>query len=361
MTKKVLTKFGLKSAEHSFENWNQMRVHTSMTSLSDSFGFLDVDFSRGKFDQWNIKRSEEVKIFIEDETLITGYIESIPVEYGKEEFNIQFIGRDKTSDLIDCTYNKSNNEFKKQTRANIIKRLLSPFNLDVVVDSSATSAANVKLDTFKADEGAFIYDLISEICRDAGLLPLTLGDGKLTLMKATTTDRATDPIQYGDNAVWGKRIDNAADRYSDYYIKGCGIGSDSKRLEDFIEPQGHFQDSVVSRYRPITIFSDRATDSGKCNDRAKFEARVRAAYSNAIVYQLPGWKQSDNSIWKKNTIITVYDEILGLSAQELLAAEIDYYYDETDKRGAWTTIVLVDKDAFSGSANDISIKTRFDQ
>lgn len=329
-----------------------------MNTMADSFGFVDSDFSRGDFSKWKIKKGDSVKVFIEDETLVTGYIDSIPIEYGSKNANIQFIGRDKTCDLIDCTYNETNNEFKKQTRANIIKRLITPFNVSLTVDSTATTEANVKIDTFKADEGRYICDLISDICRDSGMLPMSTGDGNLTLTKATTTNSATDSIQFDSNAVWGKLIQDDSDRYSDYIIKGYGTGGDNKRLEDFTEPSGTFSDPVITRYRPLTVFSDRITDSGKCKDRAKWEARIRAGYSRGLIYKLPGWMQSDGSIWKKNTLVTVYDTMLGISATQFLISEVSYVYDKKD--GGYCILRLVDKDTYSGSASDIDIKTGFD-
>jgi prophage tail gpP-like protein len=360
MTRKVLTNFGFKVGANSFTNWTSMRVHTSMLSLVDSFGFMDVDFSRGDYSRWQIKRDQVVSVFVEDETLITGWIDSIPKEYSPESFNIKFIGRDKTCDLVDCCYVESNNEFKRQTRANIIRRLLAPFDIELVIDTTAAVSANVKIDTFKAGEGRFIYDDITELCRDSGLLALSYGDGKLTLTKTRQTEKANDPIQFGVNAIYGKHIDDYTDRFSDYYVKGYGTGSDSKRLADFISPIGYFKDEVVSRYRPFTVFADRATDSGKCYERAKWEARIRAGLSQAIVYQVPGWLQSDDSIWKKNTIATVYDPILGLDAQQLLICDVDYVYDEKENPSAYCSLLLVDPDTFSGTAADINIKTGFD-
>jgi prophage tail gpP-like protein len=358
MTKKVLNKFGLKVNENTFESWSQMNVRTSMNTIAGSFGFLDADFSGGDFAKWKIKKGDEVEVFIENETLITGYIDSIPIEYGGKKFDIQFIGRDKTCDLIDCTYNEDNNEFKKQTRANIIRRLIDPFEIELTIDSTASTEANVKIDSFKVNEGCYVYEMISEICRDAGILPLSKGDGKLTITKSTTTDKATDTIQFDSNAIYGKLIQDDSNRYSDYICKGFGIGGDSKRLEDFIEPSGVFSDPIISRYRPLTIFSDRATDSGKCKDRAKWEARLRAGFSRGLIYHVPGWMQSDGSIWRINTLVTVYDKVLNISAQEFLICDVNYVFDDED--GAFSKIHLVDKDTFSGSAADINIKAGFD-
>lgn len=359
MTKKVATKFGLRIGENEYTSWNQMRVDTSMQTIAGSFGFLSNDFSTGNSSsKWKIKKGDAVTVFIENQTVVTGYIDSIPIEYGGRRFNIQFIGRDKTCDIIDCTYAESNNEFKKQTRANIIRRLLEPFDIDLIIDSSAATAANVKIDSFKANEGEYIYEMVAEICRDAGILPLSYGDGKLTLTKSSTTRKATDPIQFDANATYGKLIQDDSKRYSDYIVKGYGIGSDNKQLTDFIEPSGNCADPIITRYRPLTVFADRATDTGKCRDRARWEARVRAGYSRGIIYHVPGWMQSDGSIWQINSLVTVYDKILGIDATQFLISAVSYILDDDD--GAYSALLVVDKDTYSGSAAEIDIKTGFD-
>jgi prophage tail gpP-like protein len=364
MTQKVVTKFGLKVNGTEFSSWNRMRIDTSMNALCGSFVFSDMDFSRGNFESWKIKKTDLVTAFVEDQTLCTGYLDDIPVEYGARNSSISFIGRDKTMDLVDCCYVESNNSFKKQSRLNIIRRLILPYGTDIVIDPSASSEASVILDNYKVNEGETVGEMISEICRDAGILPMTFGDGKLTLTKATTTKSSKDPLEFDQNAVYGKLIQDDRNRFSKYITKGYGIGGDNKRLEDFINPVGVFEDPIIKRYRPKMLFAETKTDSGKCRDRSKWEARVRAGFSRGIIYFVPGWLQSDGSIWRINTLATVYDNFLGIKAQQFLISEASYIYDEegvySPLTGAFCILKLVDKDTYSGSAGDISIQTVFD-
>lgn len=360
MTLKVAENFGVKMKNHTFVDWSQMTVHTSMMNMAGTFGFLGNDFSLGDFKKWDVNIGDEAEVLIEGVPVCNGYLDSIPIEYGGEKLDLQFIGRDKTADLIDCSFDQNNSEFKNQTRANIIQRLCDPFNIEVAVDDSSTEAMNIKIETFRADIGRFVSDVIIELCRDAGVLPISLGDRKLTLTKGTGLEKTTDPIQYNANAVHATLIQDNTNRYSNYAVKGVGTGTDSKQYTDYIQPTGAFEDAVISRYRPLTIFSERATDTGKCRDRAQWEARVRAGFSRGIIYEVPGWMQSDGSIWRINRTTTVYDEVLDIS-QTMLIAAVTYKVEiEEGNQSAYSLIHVVDEDTFSGSASDIDIKTGFD-
>ncbi len=355
MTKKVVNKFSLKIKDKEFSNWNQMSVYTSMNSISGTFGFLGMDFSRGDFDKWKIKLGDEAKVYIEDTCVICGYVDSIPITYGPDIFEIQFIGRDKTADLIDCSFNSVSKEFKKQSRRNIINRLCSPFDIEVFIDSSVSLSMSTVLDTFKADEGQSVFELISNICRDAGAIPISIGDGKLTISK-TTTEKTTDAIKFNVNAVRAQLHQDNTNRFSEYICKGYGIGSDNKNLSDFIQPSGKFEDAIINRKRPLIFFSDRATDIGKCRERARWEARVRAGLSRSITYQIPGWMQSDKSVWRINKLVYVEDDLLKIK-DTMLISEVVYNYND---KGTYCLVTIVDKDTYSGSADDINIKTGFD-
>ena len=361
MTTKVLNNFHLAAGDYKYVNWSHMRIKKSMLSIPGEFSFETFDYSFGDFDKWKLKIGDEAKAVINDVDICDGYIDEIPLVYGDGYLSLQFVGRDKTADLVDCHYTESNNEFKGQTILSIIRKLSNPFGISVVVDSSVSSVVATEIDTFKANEGEYVSDLIINLCRDNGLLHITL-DGKLTLTNATDVKNTTDPIQYDTNVERGEFLQSDRKRYSNYYVKGYGTGSDDKDLSDYISCNASFSDSVVSRNRPITIFMDRPTDNGKCQRRARFEARMRAALSRLPKYKVPSWVQSDDSLWEINKTVKVQDDLLGIS-DTLLIIEAEYLYavsEEDNVSETATILTLADKDIFSGSANDINIRTNFD-
>jgi prophage tail gpP-like protein len=363
MTTKVLDNFYLSTGDYQFVNWSHMKIKKSMLSFFGEFSFETFDYSYGDFDKWKIKIGDQAKAVINDVTICEGYITEIPLEYGDGNFSIQFIGTDKTVDLVDCNYVESNNEFKNQTILSIIKKLCSPFSIDVTIDGSVSEKANIKIATFKVNEGEFISDLILDICRDNGIVPVCLGDGKLTLTNATNVENTKDPIQLDANVERGQFIQTDRQRYSNYYVKGYGIGSDDKSLTDYIGCNASFKDSVMSRYRTITMFMDKESDNGRCKKRVQFESRIRAALSRYPKYKISSWVQSDGSVWQINKTVKVKDSLLGID-DTLLIIAAEYLYDVIDEerniKETSTILTVVDKDIFSGSADDINIRTNFD-
>lgn len=365
MTTKVMDNFHLDVGNYDYVNWSHMRIKKSMLYMAGEFSFETFDYTEGDWDKWKLKMGDEAKAVLGNTTLCHGYIDMIPMVYGEGEFSLQFAGRDKTADLVDCTYEEENNEFKNQTVLAIVRKLCSPFNITVSVEDSANSPAYTKISTFKASEGVFVSDLIIDICRDVGVIPISLGDGKLTLTKGTGTGKTNDPIQYNVNASKAMFIQSDRDRYSSYTAKGYGIGNDEKTLSDYITPSFTVTDSVVSRNRSYTLFMDRESDTGRCKTRARWEARMRAALSRYPKYKITGWTQSNGDIWEMNKLVKVEDSLLGIS-DTLLIIEAEYLYDVTeDDRGNQqkeisTLLTVVDKDIFTGGAADINIRTRFD-
>lgn len=340
------------------EGWDNFNIRKSMDEMTCTFGFSANDFSNGDFSKWIIKMGDLAEIYFDNTLICTGYIDTIPVEYSGVNKYIQFIGRGKSSDLIDCSFNRIQNEWKNESALNIIKALCAPFGITVDVDSSVSSVVTSSIAEFKATEGEYVYNLINELCKDLNILPLDSNDGKLKLTRATTTDFTNDPIQSSNNVSLGSLMQSNVNRYSSYTVKGFGIGIDNKKTTDYISPSGTVNDVVVIRDRPLVLFADRPTDSGRCINRANYEAKIRAGNSRSILYEIPGFKQSNGDIWDINKLVKVQDTLFGID-DTLLISEIDYKGDQ--EQGESVFIKVVDKDTYSGTAGDINIKTNFDE
>lgn len=344
-----------------YVGWDDIHIHKSMLNMCSAFGFLAPDFFEENISAWGLKLGDEVSVEIDEKTTCTGYIDSMPVEHhvGRGR-TVQIDGRDKTCDLVDSSFVQTANEWKGQTISKLIQNLCDPFDITRVVESSALSGVSIVIDTFKANEGDMVSDLIWRLCREASVLPLSYGDGALTITRASTSKYSSDiveDIEGSGNVIWSRLEQTNKDRYSDYIVKGFGIGNDNKSLADFTHPIGEFSDGVISRHRPLVMFSDSPTDKGKCQERARWEARLRAGLSRARIYTVKDWAQTTGELWEMNTLVQVIDEFSDFD-DFMMIAKIDHFLDK--KYGALTDLTLVDKNTFTLSANDITIKTGFD-
>jgi len=346
----------LKINNVSYKGFEQVQISRSMLNICGGFVVSANNFFQGGTNSQQIKIGQGVKIEIDGQLVLDGWIDKMPIEYGENTDNIEIYGRDKTSDLVDCCFDFTPNEWKNQTVGNLIKNLCNPFGIAVEVDNTATTESNIKVETFKANEGIPVYELISELCRDQGILPLCYGDGKLTLTKAGG-NYADDSIVDGINILKGKLLLDNEDRYSSYKVKGYGIGTDEKALADFISCFGEFSDGIITRTRPYVEFAESVTNNGQCKKKAISIARLKAGLSRANVYSISNWIQTTGKVWKINKLVRVKDRFAGIDTTMLIFS-VDYtYYEEG---GDITQIMVCDKNTFSLSENEITIKSRFD-
>lgn len=353
-----MSRLNLKINNYSYSGFEEVNIYKSMLIGAGSFVVGINNFYKGGNELSDIKIEDEIVIEIEDQKVLTGIVDAMPVKWGKGYSWLYISGRDKTCDLVDCSFIETPNEWKKQTVENLIKNLCNPFSISVLIDSIVSSQASAIVDTYKACEGESVYDSITEICRDYAIMPVVYGDGKITLTKATTTRKTTDGIIVGRNVDACSAENSNENRYSDYIVKGQGIGNDNKTISDYVLCSGEFSDPVISRYRPLTLFTDLPTTLGGCQKRAKWEARIRAGISRANEYQVPRWVQSDGKIWEINSLSKVEDAILGENNTKLIM-NIRYLYDH--ELGEVSRITVVDKDTFNLSDDPIKIKSGFDR
>lgn len=348
----------LKINNVAYSGFESVHIRKSMLDICGGFIVSTDNFFQGGTSNQEIKMGHGVKVEIDGHSIIDGWIDEMPIDFGRNRDHLEISGRDNTCDLVDCVWDESPNEWINQSVKNLIKTFCAKFNITVIIDDSASSEVETKIESFKANEGMPISELIMQLCRDIGILPISKGDGYLTLTKATTADYATDVLIVGGNAEGGRLLQSNINRFSNYEVKGYGIGTDNKALSDFIGCYGDFSDSIISRDRPFVDFAENATTSAICKKRAIWEARIRAGLSRAIIYNVDNWIQTDDKPWQINKLIKVKDDFTGIDDTMIIPA-IDYIYDEDDG-GDICKIMCVDRNTFSSSEDQINIKTRFD-
>ena len=335
----------LKVNGKSYGGWTSATVEKSMFNLAGAFGLAATDIYPGQSAKWNIKLGDQCSVEINGQTIITGYIEDIPIDYDATSHNIQIGGRDKTGDLVDCSFDGDANEWDRLTVVNVIKEICKPFNISVAVHSSVSIPANTLWpEKFKANEGDVAFDLIARACRETAILPVSYGDGKLTLTRSATKNKAYDILELGKNIKRGRLEQSNKDRFQTYIVKGQAVGNDYKDLYSISAPSGRKTDPVVNRYRPIIIFAEQDTSEGRCLEKAKWEANLHAGKSRRIEYEVQGWTQSNGEVWPLNGMVHIKDQFLNIKSKELLIAALSFNINSST--GAVTRMTIVDPNTF---------------
>jgi len=327
-----------------YDGWSSVQVEKSIFSLCGAFGIAGTDIFPGDFKKWEFSLGDSCKVEIDGQTIINGYIEDIPIAYDALEHNIQIGGRDKTCDLVDCSFVESDQEWINRSVFRIMDALCTPFGITVYVDSSvATEASQEPRDSFKAQMGMTIFEMFKPMLDDKAILPVSYADGKLTLTRAGT-QKAHDTLELGKNIKAGSINQSIRDRFGTYLVLGQGVGNDDKGFDTYVGPEGVYRDEVITRYRPTIIIPDNKIDGpGECLKRAQWEESSRAGQSISVEYEVQGWTQSNGEVWPLNALVQVKDKFLGLNGEMLIAATSNTVDNDA---GKITTLTLMDPKAF---------------
>lgn len=352
----------LKVRGKAFRGWTSIFIEKSLYQMTGTFSLTGTNIFPGNARKWGIAMGDECKIIIDDQDIITGYIDDIPIMYDAENHNIQINGRDKTSDLVDCSFvqegEDQENEWKDQKIIRIIEDLCNAFGIAVSVDASVEERVNEKIPHegfFKANPGDTVFDLILKLCRMKAILPISYGDGWLHLTEAGTA-KVKDSLQLGRNIKSGRITQSNRDRFSRYIIRGQGEKSETNTASEAASPTWEYFDNVVERYRPLEILAEFKVTEGWAKDRVKWEAVNRAGSSRSIEYEVQGWTQSNGEVWPLNALINVKDKFLEINPKvPLLIAAVAFSLDED--LGTITRLTLVHPDAFKLPPDEEPIKS----
>jgi len=337
-----------------YVGWQDIQVEKSLSALCGAFQVQLIDTRPLDKSDWPINMGDQVKVYINDQLLLTGYVDDINMEYDETRHSILIAGRDALEDLVDCHRAVGQRrEWLSQTPEAIIRALVAPFGTSVRFDTAALSAAREEM--FSISDGDTVHETIRKLCRKHNVQMLTHGDGVLVFTR-TGSERAVDRLETGINILRGGLKQSNRDRFSHYYVKGTAIGFDEKTVADFAHPKGEARDQLISRYRPYVIIEDTNTNIGNCSTRAKAEAALRAGRSRVYEYDVPGWLQSDGSVWKLNQLVELKERRHAFDGT-LLIDQIRFVQSTDAQR---TTLQLCSPEKYKAEADLEKMKTAFD-
>jgi len=336
----------LRIKDKQYGGWTGIIVEKSLYQMSGTFALKGTNIYPGDFEKWGFGMGDECQIAIDDQILINGYIEDINMSYDDKNHSIQFGGRDRTGDLVDCSFVEDAKTWTGQTILSVIKALCNSFNIDVEVDDSVQDQVNAKTpnNTFTVNEGETTFDSIQRLCIMAGVLAVSYGDGKLTLT-GTGSDITNDILELGINIKTGDIEQSNRDRFQKYIVKGIGKKQKAfwKSAESVDQPKGKYIDELIFRNRPFILLAESGVEQKNLEDRAKWECVNRAGKSRTVFYEVQGWQQSNGDIWPLNTKVIVIDDFLEID-EKLLISNVRFSLDEDT--GSITRLTLVHPKTF---------------
>lgn len=332
-----------------YGGWTAVEINFSMQTFTQTFSFTSSNTYPDKPQNWEILPGLTCIIKYDDAIIMKGWIEDLVPEYDAENYNMKISGRDPLCDLVDCTRYTKPTEWLSDKGYSIdktIRALIAPHpTIKLKIDSCVSQAVLAKAKNFKVEDTSTVSDMITKVCHINAVLPLSYGDGNLTLTRSGYGTVAKDRLKTGYNILKGKLTNSNKERYSLYVVKGQSVAEELQDIFSTNQPERSTTDEIVSRsrYRPLTIVAEGCVNSDQCYKSACWEATIRAGNSRKLEYEVQGWTQHNGDLWTINSLVQVEDKTLGVNKQMLIES-LTFTMDNTS--GTKTIISLVDKKTY---------------
>ena len=379
-----------------FNTFKSVKINTDINIFGADFDIIiNVPIEKPIIIQGN-----EIKIKIDGEAVLTGFIEKQQISYSSDNASISIRGRDKLCDFSDSRV--SNKIFKTPIGfIEILEKLLINTGFAIVSSNKIIGIKNKLSETeisilndagdiqdfltnesigFSKDESA--YGLIKRLANKRKLVIGVNKDGNFIIRqigkeKASTiliNDTFANKPNLKNNIINADIEIDDSQRYYEYKILSSGtntaptqtgtINGEAKLLttdplkNNTVQYSGVFYDNSIRKTRK---FLDNVTgmNNSLCKERAEWECNIRLAKSFQYKCCVYGWRQSlnpiisQNPLWKINELVRVVDSRAGIDDDMLIKA-INYTQDISS--GTRTEMVLVNKLAYTNSVFEPRIK-----
>lgn len=329
-----------------YGGWTDVTIRQSMTSVAGAFSIGLTERWAGQTEVWAIPAGAQCRVDVADQTVITGYVDSVQVSHAAAQHSIVVSGRDATSDLVDCS--AENGTYLKQSFISICRSLVAPYGIDVV--DQAGVSYTVK--RFVVQTGESVFQALERAARLAGVLLTSDGLGRLVLTQSGGAGRATTALATGTegNVLSANFTHDASQLYSVIRVKSQCTASGLNQFDlSVASPEaelprtvGSASTSGVDRYRPLTLVAETQALADRCQQRAAWEAGRRQALARSLTCTVQGWVQADGTVWRPNTMVRVVDPLLRID-EEWLIRDVAFTLSTA---GSTTQLTLAGPDAF---------------
>lgn len=319
-----------------FYGWTRLKVSRGIETIASTFE-LGITENVGKdLKQAKIRQGDEARLSIDDDTVVTGFVDVRRLSYDDKTYKISVSGRDRTADLVDCSAAHKGGQFLEQNFGQIAKALCEPFAIPVHI----TVDVGDKFKKFKLQEGETVFEALERAARHRGLLLMADALGGLVITKPGR-ERVATPLVLGENIRSASGEFSQVDRFNLYTVKSQTTGDDWKTAGQIASPAAAVSDKNIRRHRPLIIIAEESSDAKACKDRATWERNVRAGRGGSVTYVVDGWRHA-GGLWQPNVMVPVKDALMGVN-QDMLITRVVYILDA---EGLRTEITVMDRAAY---------------
>jgi len=341
-----------------FTGFKSISVQRSIEQATSAFNINLTYDLKNLSAFYPIKTGDKVRVEINEEAILTGFVDSIAGEDNSNGHAITINGRGLTSDIIDSSLIGQKTFNAPVTLEAIARRVLDDNGLsNIKIINEAPSIAPFNANEFvSATTDETLFEFLEIYARKRQVLLTNDGEGNLVITRASAKKALTalvkDSSNNTNNVLSSSYLKNAAEKFNTYIVKSQ-LNTTFNNTSFFGETvagkvsdqEGRATDSSIRSTRRLQIIAESSSDDFTCQERAQWEKSIRIARATTYTANLQGFFQDEKQtvLWKPNLLIQVKDILADIDT-ELLIKSVTYSIGING--GSITTLSCVDKDSY---------------
>lgn len=357
-----------------YSHWKSVSIESALNNITRSFSVeITGNFPDKVSTIQHISVGDKVQVYIGDDLVLSGYVDTTPMSYGAKNISAVIAGRSKTGDLIDCTmppkdttietnstswsntlapddgsYETIKTNITKAVRVwkevptyQIIAELIAPYGIKLKITSRAKAKLSKK-QNLQPDADKTVKDILRKLVTEKNILMYDDAFGDLVINTKNETKNNNRLIlrlsDDSENNVLNAHADfDGSKIFTDYQFFGSTKGSTACTGKSTVNVKSSYSDNTIFSRKRYTAKQNSATAS---NDEitAKGEAEYQNAQFYKTTYTVQGWRQSNGDLWQINKLVHVVDELLDID-QDMLIQRVAFNLDNSN--GMTTSIEVI--------------------
>jgi len=333
-----------------YDGFTSITVFKSMHALSGAFEFEATSRYPESFP---IKQGQECVVYVNNQKVVSGYIESITRTINAHSHIITIKGRDKTADILDSSIYKNIEVLRSIKLEDLIRLILKKNNItgiEVINNVSNLKIFN-KSDKISASLGMNVFDMIQKYCKKRQVLCSTNGDGNIVLQRAGTKQIANyllNELSNTTNNILSVSLsENTSNSFNKIVVISPHNSNTSVNKNKSVEDITTFSTNKNIRTSRITVvLTDSGLNKTQAKDLADWYINIKRARQIGLSLNIQGFgydSNDDTKIWEPNQLINIKDTLLNIDASMLIKS-VKYNFSND---GSITELELTNRDAYN--------------
>lgn len=324
-----------------YAGWTGLKAVRGIEQGAGAFAIELTERFPGEPQKWPIHPGDACKLALDEEVVITGFVDRAERALGPGEHSVRVDGRDAAGDVVDSSArlpgDKTGN-IRNMDLLEIAQLLCDPIGIDV----RAEVAVGKRFDEWSVDAGESVWENLSRGARQRALLIVSDGAGGLVITRAGETVNSAMLVE-GENVIEAHLIRDDSQRFHTYIARGQNKTDGT--LDAFGEIAAHVEartvDFAIRESRTLIIVNDDLADGVTLKDRIEWERNVRRGQGRQLTVSVQGWS-ARGRVWRPNEMVVAKIPTLGMEGPLLIVSVTNVL----DSSGTRTELSLAPREAY---------------